>query len=43
LSDERDTDVAAATTDLQQESLSQQAALQAQGALPHSSLFDYLK
>jgi len=43
LSDERDTDVAAATTDLQQENLSQQAALQAQGAMPHSSLFDYLK
>ena len=43
LSDERDTDIAAATTDLQQENLSQQAALQAQGAMPHSSLFDYLK
>jgi flagellar hook-associated protein 3 FlgL len=43
LSDERDTDVAAATTDLQQERLSQQSALQAQAAMPHSSLFDYLK
>jgi flagellar hook-associated protein 3 FlgL len=43
LSDERDTDVAAATTDLQQERLSQQSALQAQASMPHSTLFDYLK
>jgi flagellar hook-associated protein 3 FlgL len=43
LSDERDTDVAAATTDLVQERLSQQAAMQAQASMPHSSLFDYLK
>jgi flagellar hook-associated protein 3 FlgL len=43
LSDEQDTDVAAATTDLQQERLSQQSALQAQASMPHSSLFDYLK
>jgi flagellar hook-associated protein 3 FlgL len=43
LSDERDTDIAAATTDLQQERLSQQSALQAQASMPHSSLFDYLK
>lgn len=43
LSAVRDTDVAAATTDLQQERLSQQSALQAQASMPHSSLFDYLK
>jgi len=43
LSAERDTDIAAATTDLQQERLSQQSALQAQASMPHSSLFDYLK
>ncbi|HSP67248.1 MAG TPA: flagellin [Bryobacteraceae bacterium] len=43
LSDERDTDIAAATTDLQAERLSQQSALQAQASMPHSSLFDYLK
>jgi hypothetical protein len=35
--------VAAATTDLAQERLSQQAALQAQASMPHSSLFDFLK
>ena len=43
LSDVRDTDVAAATTDLAQERLSQQAALQAQASMPRSSLFDFLK
>lgn len=43
LSDERDTDIAAATTDLQAERLSQQSALQAQASMPHSSLFDFLK
>jgi flagellar hook-associated protein 3 FlgL len=43
LSDERDTDVAAASTDLAQERLSQQSALQAEGSMPHSSLFDFLK
>jgi flagellar hook-associated protein 3 FlgL len=39
----KDTDIAAATTELASENLSQQAALQAQGAMPRSSLFDYLK
>lgn len=43
LSDVRDTDVAAATTELAQERLAQQAALQAQASMPHSSLFDFLK
>jgi flagellar hook-associated protein 3 FlgL len=43
LSNERDTDVAAAATDLTQEQLSQQAAMQAQGAIPHTTLFDFLK
>ena len=43
LSDERDTDIAAATTDLSQERLSQQAALQAQASMPRNSLFDFLK
>ncbi|MCU1336587.1 MAG: flagellar hook-associated protein 3 [Bryobacterales bacterium] len=43
LSAERDTDVAAATTDLSQERLSQQAALQAQASMPRNSLFDFLK
>ncbi len=43
LSNIRDTDVAAAATDLTQEQLSQQAAMQAQASMPRSSLFDYLK
>jgi len=43
LSAERDTDVAAAATDLTQEQLSQQAAMQAQAAMPRNSLFDLMK
>ncbi len=43
LGNERDTDVAAAATDLTQEQLSQQAAMQAQASMPRSSLFDFLK
>jgi len=43
LSAERDTDVAAAATDLTQEQLSQQAAMQAQAAMPRTSLFDLMK
>ena len=43
LSDERDTNVAAAATDLTQLQLSQQAAMQAEAAMPHNSLFDFLK
>jgi flagellar hook-associated protein 3 FlgL len=43
LSSVRDTDVAAATTDLSEENLSQQAAMQAQASLPRNSLFDFLK
>ena len=43
LSNERDTDVAAAATDLTQEQLSQQAAMQAQASMPRTSLFDLLK
>ncbi|HEY2844292.1 MAG TPA: flagellin [Bryobacteraceae bacterium] len=43
LSDVRDTDVAAATTELTQERISQQSALQAEASMPHSSLFDYVK
>jgi flagellin-like hook-associated protein FlgL len=39
----RDTDVAKATTDLSEENLSQQAAMQAQASLPRNSLFDFLK
>jgi len=39
----RDTDVAAAATQLTQDNLSQTAALQAEASLPHTSLFDYLK
>jgi len=39
----RDTDIAAAATQLTQDTLSQQAALQAEASLPHTSLFDYLK
>ena len=42
LSNERDTDVAAAATDLTQEQLSQQAAMQAQASMPRNSLFDFL-
>src|SRR6185295_13102331 len=41
LSDARDTDITAAATDLAQERLTQQAALQAQASMPHSSLFDF--
>jgi flagellar hook-associated protein 3 FlgL len=43
LSNERDTDVAAATTALSEERLSEQAAMQAQGSMPRNSLFDFLK
>jgi flagellar hook-associated protein 3 FlgL len=43
LSNVRDTDVAKATTDLSEENLSQQAAMQAQASLPRNSLFDFLK
>jgi flagellar hook-associated protein 3 FlgL len=43
LSQVRDTDIAAATTDLASEQLSQQAALQAEANMPRSSLFDYMK
>jgi flagellar hook-associated protein 3 FlgL len=43
LSNVRDTDVAAATTELSEENLSQQAAMQAQASLPRNSLFDFLK
>jgi flagellar hook-associated protein 3 FlgL len=43
LSAERDTDVAAAATELTQEQLSQQAAMQAQASMPRNSLFDLLK
>jgi flagellar hook-associated protein 3 FlgL len=39
----RDTDVAAAATQLSEDNLSQQAALQSEASLPHTSLFDYLK
>jgi len=42
LSNERDTDVAKAATDLTQEQLSQQAAMQAQASMPRNSLFDLL-
>jgi flagellar hook-associated protein 3 FlgL len=42
LSSERDTDVAAAATELTQEQLSQQAAMQAEAAIPRNSLFDIL-
>jgi flagellar hook-associated protein 3 FlgL len=43
LSQVRDTDVAAATTDLTSEQISQQAALQAEANAPRGSLFDFLK
>ncbi len=43
LSSERDTDVAAAATDLTQEQLSQQAAMQAEASVPRTTLFDFLK
>jgi flagellar hook-associated protein 3 FlgL len=43
LSNERDTDVAAAATELTQEQLSQQAAMQAQASMPRNSLFDLMK
>jgi flagellar hook-associated protein 3 FlgL len=42
LSNERDTDVAAAATELTQEQLSQQAAMQADASIPRNSLFDIL-
>lgn len=42
LSNERDTNVAAAATDLTQEQLNQQAAMQAEAAVPRNSLFDIL-
>jgi len=42
LSNERDTDVAAAATDLTQEQLSEQAAMQAEASMPRNSLFDVL-
>jgi flagellar hook-associated protein 3 FlgL len=43
LSQARDTDIAAATTELSSEQLSQQASLQAEANMPRGSLFDYLK
>jgi flagellar hook-associated protein 3 FlgL len=43
LSQLRDTDVAAAATQLSEDNLSQQAALQAEASLPHTSLFDFIK
>ena len=43
LSNERDTNVAEAATELTQEQLSQQAAMQAQAAIPRTSLFDLMK
>jgi len=43
LSNERDTDVAAAATALTQQQLSEQAAMQAQAAMPRTSLFDLMK
>jgi flagellar hook-associated protein 3 FlgL len=43
LSNEKDTDVAAAATELTQEQLNQQAAMQAQASMPRNSLFDFLK
>jgi flagellar hook-associated protein 3 FlgL len=42
LSNKRDTDVAAAATELTQEQLSEQAAMQAQASIPRTSLFDIL-
>jgi flagellar hook-associated protein 3 FlgL len=42
LSNERDTNVAAAATDLTQEQLSEQAAMQAEASMPRNSLFDVL-
>jgi flagellar hook-associated protein 3 FlgL len=42
LSNERDTDVAAAATELTQAQLSEQAAMQAQASMPRGSLFDIL-
>jgi flagellar hook-associated protein 3 FlgL len=42
LSSERDTNVAAAATDLTQEQLSMQAAMQAEASMPRNSLFDVL-
>jgi flagellar hook-associated protein 3 FlgL len=43
LSAKKDTDVAAAATELAQEQLSEQAAMQAQASIPRTSLFDFLK
>jgi flagellar hook-associated protein 3 FlgL len=43
LHDLKDTDIAAAATQMTQDNLSQQAAMQAQANLPHGSLFDYIK
>ena len=43
LSNEKDTDVAAAATELTQEQLNQQAAMQAQASMPRNTLFDFLK
>jgi flagellar hook-associated protein 3 FlgL len=42
LGSEKDTDVAAASVSLTQEQASYQAAIQAESAMPRSSLFDYL-
>jgi flagellar hook-associated protein 3 FlgL len=42
LGNERDTDVAAAATEMTQEQLSQQAAMQAEASIPRNSLFDIL-
>lgn len=43
LSQARDTDIVAASTQLAQENLNQQAALQAQASMHRTTLFDYLK
>jgi flagellar hook-associated protein 3 FlgL len=43
LSQVRDTDIAAATTELTTEQIGQQAALQAEANMPRGSLFDFLK
>jgi flagellar hook-associated protein 3 FlgL len=42
LQSEQDTDIAAATTNLAQENLNQQAAVEAEASIPQTSLFDYL-
>lgn len=42
LSSEKDTDIAAASVSLTQEQASYQASIQAESAMPRTSLFDYL-